>query len=759
VISGDEYKTTKFGNFSDVRIFVYNAQKFNSQDENRKFNSLNENIGTSFFNYLSELDDLVVLMDESHHYRNNSTSEALDKIKPVLGLEMTATPQIVEGKKIIKFRNVVKDYPLALSIRDGYTRTPFALTRRNIESYKWGDEQLDRIMLTDGIHWHEHIKKKLAQYAEETHQKKVKPFMLVVCMNIEHAKTVLEYIKSVDCYGGAYKDKVIEVDSGKGDVEKDENVQLLLDVEKPDNPVEIVVHVNMLKEGWDVNNLYTIVPLRSAYSRTLVEQTIGRGLRLPYGKRVGDKEVDSVTMTAHANFQKVIDDAAKGNSIFNAEHVIFADDIDKPVDVHVQTSLDLHFSDADSTKRTIDNVFSGTTTERNQQTEAVVGSIIGIAKQVISDNKANGAADNAEYLKEKVKGRIISDPDISEQISAANLDNDFLIRALTCSVDDLCKVVKNNTIAIPQLVKKLSGDEEYIFDDFDLDVSQFNYGPVSQDILRQNMLDPRDKAIEAAYEIDFSKVNPARVIITILRDKAEIDYDKCSTLLVKLIGQYFDYLKKASYSDNQIRNIVDANKYQISDEIYKQMMRHYRVKSSGLVEVISNISFDIKRPVFDHPDVENALDLYTPLDSEMKIKSTVFHGGQKWLTEYYRFDSGSERDFAKACENEPKIIHWLRPAPDQFDLDYTFEGISHVYEPDFVVETKDCCYLVEVKARKDMQDPQVLAKMKRGIEYCSLATKWCLSNGYKPWEYMFVPHDAITSTTSLDNLMMFVKKA
>ncbi len=77
VISGDEYRKVNFGNFSDVKIFVYNAQKFNSNDENRRFNSLNEVLGKSFFDYLSELDDLVVLMDEAHHYRNNSTSEAL----------------------------------------------------------------------------------------------------------------------------------------------------------------------------------------------------------------------------------------------------------------------------------------------------------------------------------------------------------------------------------------------------------------------------------------------------------------------------------------------------------------------------------------------------------------------------------------------------------------------------------------------------------------------------------------------------------
>ena len=48
--------------------------------------------------------------------------------------------------------------------------------------------------------------------------------------------------------------------------------------------------MNKLKEGWDVTNLYTIVPLRASASDILTEQTLGRGLRLPYGKRTGDDE-------------------------------------------------------------------------------------------------------------------------------------------------------------------------------------------------------------------------------------------------------------------------------------------------------------------------------------------------------------------------------------------------------------------------------------------------------------------------------------
>lgn len=65
----------------------------------------------------------------------------------------------------------------------------------------------------------------------------------------------------------------------------------------------------MLKEGWDVTNLYTIVPLRTAASLTLREQTIGRGLRLPYGKRTGNDKVDKLTIVSHDKFQQIIEEA------------------------------------------------------------------------------------------------------------------------------------------------------------------------------------------------------------------------------------------------------------------------------------------------------------------------------------------------------------------------------------------------------------------------------------------------------------------
>ena len=100
----------------------------------------------------------------------------------------------------------------------------------------------------------------------------------------------------------------------------------LLDVEKPDSPVEVVIHVNMLKEGWDVTNLYTIVPLRAANARILIEQSIGRGLRLPYGRRTGVMPVDRLNIIAHDKFQEIIDEASRPDSMIRLQQVILDPD-------------------------------------------------------------------------------------------------------------------------------------------------------------------------------------------------------------------------------------------------------------------------------------------------------------------------------------------------------------------------------------------------------------------------------------------------
>lgn len=68
---------------------------------------------------------------------------------------------------------------------------------------------------------------------------------------------------------------------------------------------------------------------------------VGRGLRLPYGERTGDKEIDSVMLTAHDKFQEILDEAQKGNSIFKLGNVIKVEEVEDEKFTYTQLALDL----------------------------------------------------------------------------------------------------------------------------------------------------------------------------------------------------------------------------------------------------------------------------------------------------------------------------------------------------------------------------------------------------------------------------------
>lgn len=344
IITDDNYAYYRNDIFnSDVNIFIYNISKFDK--DNTKMKMFNENLGMSFYDLLAEMKDLVIIMDESHHYRANKGMIAINELKPIIGLELTATPIVNVGSKQIKFKNVVYDYPLGKAISDGYTRVPYAATRTDINFNGFGEEKFDKLMINDGVICHKMIKEKLKNYAFINNKKLVKPFMMIVCKDINHAKTIENYIKSNDFENGYYKNKVILINSKMSGTESEINTKALLSVEDTNNPIEIVIHVNMLKEGWDVNNLYTIVPLRTATSKILREQMVGRGLRLPYGERTGDKQIDSVILTAHDKFTDILEEASKGDSIFNKKNIIDLTELEN--DKVIVTQLNLEFSNND----------------------------------------------------------------------------------------------------------------------------------------------------------------------------------------------------------------------------------------------------------------------------------------------------------------------------------------------------------------------------------------------------------------------------
>ena len=132
------------------------------------------------------------------------------------------------------------------------------------------------------------------------------------------------------------------------------------------------------------------------------------------------------------------------------------------------------------------------------------------------------------------------------------------------------------------------------------------------------------------------------------------------------------------------------------------------------------------------------------------IPTKVFGGFKKACHYLYKFDSKAEKDFAILLEDDNKIIRWLRPAMSQFQI--YWKRNSQRYIPDFIVETKDIIYLIEIKAEKDVNDVDVLEKAEAGKKYCETATDFNLAHGGKKWKYVLIPHTAVTSNMSFDSL-------
>jgi len=282
LITGDNYEAMAGSLFDTVlrcKINIFNISKINSEvrgGKSPRIKRLSEYIGESYFDYLAALPDLVLLMDESHRYRASAGIRAINELKPILGLELTATPFVESARGAVAFKNVIYDYPLGKAMADGFVKEPAVVTRKNFNPPGMSAEEIERLKLEDGVRLHESVKVDLETYARETDNPIVKPFLLVIARDTTHAGQLLQLIQSDAFFEGRYKDKVIQVDSSRTGAEGEEMIERLLKVEHTEEPTEIVIHVNMLKEGWDVTNLYTIVPLRAANARILIERGIPR---------------------------------------------------------------------------------------------------------------------------------------------------------------------------------------------------------------------------------------------------------------------------------------------------------------------------------------------------------------------------------------------------------------------------------------------------------------------------------------------------
>ena len=745
-----------------VHVNIFNISKINSEvrgGKSPRIKRLSEYIGESYFEYLAGLDDLVMLMDESHRYRASAGIRAINELKPVMGLELTATPFVETNRGAVAFKNVIYDYPLAKAMQDGFVKEPAVVTQKNFDPKQFTPDQIERIKLEDGVRIHENTKVELETYGRQTGQPIVKPFILIIARDTTHAGQLMQLVKSEKFFEGRYKDKIIQVDSSRTGAEEDEMIERLLKVESPDEPTEIVVHVNMLKEGWDVTNLYTIVPLRAANARILIEQSIGRGLRLPFGSRTGVSAVDRLSIVAHDRFQEIVDEANRSDSAIRLQQVI------------LDPSTDLRGSRTVVAMSNLDQQIRGIPDDLTRRRgEGDSGSATSASPRDSSDSPVPAFANEAERKVAQVTVEVIKKhenlagskllltPQVQKAIAAevaatvAPVQQDLPgvteppdIAAVVAKTADL--IVKQ-TIDIPRILVVPKGQVTTGFHSFEVDCSGIHYQPVERDLLIQHLRTHAQETLTSGGNVQ-QELRDEDYIVRGLVDFDDISYDEHADLLYDLAGQMVAHLR--SYlSEDDARNVMVYHQKQLAAFIHVQMQAHQWEMATDYDVVVTKGFTELKSSAFTVKEDGAVWDFRQTVTEKNRIPQMVFSGFRRCLYNVQKFQSDAERKLAVILDRE--ALKWMKPANGQFQIFYKSGIDQREYVPDFVAETGTGIYMLEPKARNEMEDAEVLAKRDSAVTYCSRASQHSATTGGKPWKYLLIPHDEIAENMTLAGL-------
>lgn len=300
---------------------------------------------------LKDLPDLVVFNDEAHHIHEVRKSDevtdvewqkSLSEIASTKGrrfiqIDFSATPynEVGSGRSKGKayFPHIVVDFDLKSAMRAGLVKSLALDKRKEIAALPLDfkaerDEQKrvtglsngQRVMLQAGLKKLQILEEQFADADPDKH-----PKLLVVCEDTKVTPHVVEYLQST----GLSEDDILRVDSGRkaelGPKDWEPIREKLFDVDRHKQP-KVIVSVLMLREGFDVSNIAVIVPLRSSQASILLEQTIGRGLRLMWR---GDPSIDELKAETRKRISRGLEPTNYFDVLFIVEHPAFSDFYDE----------------------------------------------------------------------------------------------------------------------------------------------------------------------------------------------------------------------------------------------------------------------------------------------------------------------------------------------------------------------------------------------------------------------------------------------
>ena len=486
---------------------------------------------------------------------------------------------------------------------------------------------------------------------------------------------------------------------------------------------------------------------------------IGRGLRLPFGEITHIEEIDTLDIVAHDHYREIIDDI-KDNPVFKKRNL---DDEDIPeteavrVEAVVQDQQISIFDDVfkDTNVKSFQNI--DTNKDIDNLYEAYQKAYVKKAAPKKKDSKPDGQITIFDLFGDTADTSSVDTRSKEEQaptdttVSQDNLDITIEIAGPSKSnvpelyVKELFKQkveeFKRVAISVPKISISYSSSIEFKpftvkrnVMDFDVAASKIErYDAVNNRLLQTLDADP--------LMVD----DPENTLAcSLLETIPEFSYDDAD-LILDVVEQY---LRLIDGDEETKRKIIRRYATVIVEDLRQQI---YASKEEH-TEFIYNVQQDLivfgsfAKTKLKH--VDGKLGYKKEIADKKNIKNYLFEGYRKSYYPVNSFDSDDERRFAVVLEDDEGVVRFIKPPLNQLGL---FYRAGKQYNPDFLVETKDCKYMVEVKAANQVNNEDVQEKARAGVKWCECASK--VDADDKKWKYRLVSGEDIIIGNTLKYIL------
>lgn len=691
-----------------VKLYVFNIQQLiapSGANEGRKVrDDDNENLGISLYEALREQDDLIVLSDEHHMYAAKAAAfnTAIRDLDALAVVGLTATPDKTQ------VGDVVYHYPLARAIADQLVKTPCIVGRT--------DDQSDtQTRLLDGIALLKEIKRHADIYAQANSVTTVNPVMLVVANTIEQADEVAQRLRQADMFDDDDSVLVIHSEASDDDLEK------LAGVEGANSPVRAIVSVQMLGVGWDVKNVYVIVSLRPSVSEALTEQTLGRGLRLPFGKYTDNEWLDTVEVLAHEQYKKLLAETDQILEGLVEKNVVKRDRANKA-------------RQRAAAKRKAEEYDK----KRQEQVEATSSQDETSAEDTADQAGIAVDAEGQATINDKPLIQTAEERKKAAELQAESVDSNQVVVART----DVTLVVPVMTTKAKPKKLVLSTVQDDKFEEIGRRIADGEVSQLLREILnvkttdKGQELDPRTAESIQAVALTLPLGTVEQELSTAIRTCDLVPENEgnagAATRLAKAVIS-------GAGGEDALAAELDAVKRMV-----------LAVIEGAYADLEPDIDYDMHTESFAASKGN-----YRPVESNRYGPFSTGLSYSGWTRSLYPivwFDSKPERDAANILDADGSVAVWVRLQRG----DTPIPAGEGVYQPDFLVEAADGKqYMIEVKADRDLDSTEVKRKRKAAQLWATLAS----DKGLGDWTYLLVPQSAIKVSKTLRHLIRHNRKS